>query len=53
VGRRNEDEQRYFDEFYEEVFSELDGKYGPVDEMNVCENIGSFFMFFRMAPSKF
>ena len=40
VGQKNNDEQRYFDELYEEVFTELDTKYGPVEEMNVCENIG-------------
>jgi splicing factor U2AF subunit len=33
-------EQRHFDEFYEEVFIEMERKYGPVEELNVCENIG-------------
>uniref|UniRef100_F1LCR1 Splicing factor U2AF 35 kDa subunit n=1 Tax=Ascaris suum TaxID=6253 RepID=F1LCR1_ASCSU len=40
VGKKNEEEQAYFDEFYEEVFTELERKYGEIDEMNVCENIG-------------
>ncbi|PIO61595.1 hypothetical protein TELCIR_16878 [Teladorsagia circumcincta] len=40
VGRKNEEEQRYFDDFYEEVFTELERKYGEVEEINVCENIG-------------
>ncbi|KIH58873.1 hypothetical protein ANCDUO_10910 [Ancylostoma duodenale] len=40
VGRKNEEEQKYFDEFYEEVFTELERKYGEVEEINVCENIG-------------
>lgn len=40
VGKKNEDEQKYFDDFYEEVFVELERKYGPVEELNVCENIG-------------
>ncbi|KAI1714346.1 RNA recognition motif domain-containing protein [Ditylenchus destructor] len=40
VGKKNEEEQRHFDEFYEEVFTELEEKYGPVEELNVCENIG-------------
>ncbi|VDN53672.1 unnamed protein product [Dracunculus medinensis] len=40
VGKRNAEEQAYFDEFYEEVFTELERKYGEIDEMNVCENIG-------------
>lgn len=56
VGQKNAEEQKYFDEFYEEVcyssslcsinilllqvFSELESAYGPIDEMVVCENIG-------------
>ena len=40
ASMRNEEEQRYFDEFYEEVYVELERKYGTVDELNVCENIG-------------
>jgi hypothetical protein len=52
VGKRNEQEQRYFDEFYEEVFTELDTKYGPVDELVVCENIGIFYIFIIQVLSK-
>jgi len=26
--------------FFEEIFSELEDKYGEIDEMNVCDNIG-------------
>ncbi|KAF7639712.1 hypothetical protein Mgra_00000633 [Meloidogyne graminicola] len=33
-------EQRYFEEFFEEVFTELDSKYGRIEEMNICDNIG-------------
>lgn len=40
VGKSNDSEQRHFDEFYEEVFTEMERKYGPVEELNVCENIG-------------
>ncbi|CAJ0952821.1 unnamed protein product, partial [Mesorhabditis belari] len=40
VGKRNNLEQDYFDDFYEEVFTELENKYGEIEEMNVCENIG-------------
>jgi splicing factor U2AF subunit len=29
----------HFEEFYEEVFAEL-AKYGEVEEMHVCDNIG-------------
>jgi hypothetical protein len=35
VGRDNDMEQRHFDDFYEEVFTELEKKYGPVEELNV------------------
>lgn len=33
-------EQKYFDEFFEEIFTELEDKYGEIEEMNVCDNIG-------------
>ncbi|VDM95718.1 unnamed protein product [Onchocerca ochengi] len=36
----NEQEQQYFEEFFEEIFVELEDKFGPIDEMNVCDNIG-------------
>jgi splicing factor U2AF subunit len=32
--------QEFFDEFYEEVFTECEDKYGEIEEMNVCENLG-------------
>lgn len=35
----NDEEQRYFDEFYEEVYTEMENKYGAVNEIHVCENI--------------
>jgi len=28
-------DQQHFDEFYEEVFTEMERKYGPVEELNV------------------
>ncbi|XP_070551329.1 splicing factor U2AF 35 kDa subunit-like isoform X2 [Ptychodera flava] len=34
------DMQKHFDDFFEEVFTELDEKYGEIEEMNVCDNIG-------------
>ncbi|KAI6204641.1 hypothetical protein M3Y94_00699400 [Aphelenchoides besseyi] len=40
VGQANEEEQKYFDDFYEEIFNEVDEKYGRIEEMNVCDNIG-------------
>ena len=35
-----EEDQRHFDEFYEDIFVELEDKYGPIEEMNVCDNLG-------------
>jgi splicing factor U2AF subunit len=32
--------QEHFDEFYREVFTELTEKYGEIEEMNVCDNLG-------------
>lgn len=32
--------QKHYDDFYEEVFFELEDKYGEIEEMNVCENLG-------------
>lgn len=40
VGQVNRDEQQYFDDFFEEIFAELNDKYGEIEEMNVCDNIG-------------
>ena len=34
-----EELQKHFDEFYEDFFVEL-AKYGEVEEMNVCDNVG-------------
>lgn len=32
--------QEIFDEFFEEVFVECESKYGEIEEMNVCDNLG-------------
>ncbi|CAD5114249.1 DgyrCDS3390 [Dimorphilus gyrociliatus] len=32
--------QEHFDDFFEEVFVELEEKYGEIEEMNVCDNLG-------------
>ncbi|KAL7053959.1 hypothetical protein AAHC03_026666 [Spirometra sp. Aus1] len=32
--------QQFFDEFFEEVFVECEEKYGEIEEMNVCDNLG-------------
>ncbi|XP_074593883.1 splicing factor U2AF 26 kDa subunit-like [Brevipalpus obovatus] len=35
-----EDAQKHFDDFFEDVFVELDDKYGEIEEMNICDNLG-------------
>ncbi|XP_072472435.1 splicing factor U2AF 26 kDa subunit [Notamacropus eugenii] len=32
--------QEHYDSFFEEVFTELQEKYGQIEEMNVCDNLG-------------
>ena len=32
--------QQHFDEFFEDVYLEMEEKYGAVEEMNICENLG-------------
>ncbi|ELK26863.1 PREDICTED: splicing factor U2AF 35 kDa subunit-like [Myotis davidii] len=32
--------QEHYDAFFEEVFTEMEEKYGEVEEMNVCDNLG-------------
>lgn len=32
--------QEYYDNFFEDVFLELEEKYGEIEEMNVCDNLG-------------
>jgi len=32
--------QEHYDEFFEEVFAELEDKFGEIEEMNVCDNLG-------------
>lgn len=36
----DEEDQRHFDEFFEDIYVELEQKFGPIDEMNVCDNLG-------------
>lgn len=36
----DEETQRHFDEFFEDIYVELEEKYGPIEEMNVCDNLG-------------
>jgi len=32
--------QEHYDGFFDEVYSELEEKYGEIEEMNVCDNLG-------------
>jgi len=32
--------QQHFDEFYEEVYTEVEDKYGEIEAMTVCDNLG-------------
>lgn len=32
--------QEHYDSFFEDVFLELEDKYGEIEEMNVCDNLG-------------
>ncbi|VTJ55812.1 Hypothetical predicted protein [Marmota monax] len=32
--------QEHYDNFFEEVFTELQEKYGEIEEMNVCDSLG-------------
>lgn len=36
----DEECQEHFDNFFEDVFIELEDKYGEIEEMNVCDNLG-------------
>lgn len=36
----DEENQKHFDEFFEDIYVELEEKYGPIEEMNVCDNLG-------------
>ncbi|XP_019852966.1 PREDICTED: splicing factor U2AF 35 kDa subunit-like [Amphimedon queenslandica] len=33
-------EQAHYEEFFEDVFIECEEKYGPIEKMNVCDNLG-------------
>ena len=35
-----EAEQQHFDAFFEDVFVECEDRYGPIEEMNICDNLG-------------
>lgn len=36
----DEEEQSHFDELFEDIFIELEDKYGSIEEMNICDNLG-------------
>lgn len=39
-----EEAQEHFDDFFEDVFIELEDKYGEIEEMNVCDNLGDHLL---------
>jgi len=44
AGMTDAEEQAHFDEFFEEVFTEMEEKYGEVEEMNVTANLGEHLL---------
>ena len=32
--------QQYYEDFFEDIFWEMNDKYGDIEEMNVCDNLG-------------
>lgn len=36
----DEEMQEHYDNFFEDVFVECEDKYGVIEEMNVCDNLG-------------
>ena len=36
----DEEMQEHYDNFFEEVFAECEDRYGEIEEMNVCDNLG-------------
>lgn len=35
-----QDLQKHFDQYFADIFWEMEDKYGPVEDMNVCDNLG-------------
>ncbi|VDN51134.1 unnamed protein product [Dracunculus medinensis] len=44
IIRLKKEEQYEFDEFYREVYLEISEKYGTIEEMNVCDNVGEHML---------
>ncbi len=36
----DEEVQEHYDNFFEDIFVECEDKYGEIEEMNVCDNLG-------------
>ncbi len=32
--------QQYYEDYFEDIFWEMNDKYGDIEEMNVCDNLG-------------
>jgi len=39
-----EELQQHFDDIYEELFVEMEEKYGELEELNICENISDHLL---------
>lgn len=39
-----EEHQKYFEDFYEDIFRECEACYGEIEEMNVCDNAGDHLL---------
>ncbi len=40
IDQMNDDElQKHFDDIFEELFIEMEAKYGEIEEMNICDNL--------------
>ena len=37
----DEEMQEHYDNFFEEVFVECEDEYGEIEELNVCDNLGT------------
>lgn len=42
--KSKEEAQHEFDEFFREVYLEIDAEYGEIEEMNVCDNAGEHML---------
>jgi len=46
----DEELQQHYDGFFQDIFLEMEEKYGQVEEMNVCDNLGDHLVAHRKSP---